>query len=132
MTSSTTGLCLQGGVKTNGGQPGRLSCAAVDNGFQESDTWTQQVLRPASIASTSRPKPAPTLRSPVRMRGRFMSISVPVAAGKAGTTGEVLNRVNALVPVLHSRAAATEKLRRMHPENLRDLTDASQTLLTAD
>ena len=61
-----------------------------------------------------------------------MSISVPVAAGKAGTTGEVLNRVNALVPVLHSRAAATEKLRRMHPENLRDLTDASQTLLTAD
>ena len=48
MTSSTTGLCLQGGVKTNGGQPGRLSCAAVDNGFQESDTWTQQVLRPAS------------------------------------------------------------------------------------
>jgi 3-hydroxy-9,10-secoandrosta-1,3,5(10)-triene-9,17-dione monooxygenase len=37
---------------------------------------------------------------------------------------EVLSRVNALVPVLRARAAATEKLRRVHPDNLRDLTEA--------
>jgi alkylation response protein AidB-like acyl-CoA dehydrogenase len=36
----------------------------------------------------------------------------------------VLKRVNALVPVLRARAAETEKLRRMHPDTVRDLTDA--------
>jgi 3-hydroxy-9,10-secoandrosta-1,3,5(10)-triene-9,17-dione monooxygenase len=37
---------------------------------------------------------------------------------------EVLNRVNELVPVLRARAAETERLRRMHPDTLRDLTEA--------
>src|SRR3984885_267166 len=53
-----------------------------------------------------------------------MSITVPVATDTPRTAEEVLDRVNTLVPVLHSRAAATEKLRRIHPENLRDLTEA--------
>ena len=43
---------------------------------------------------------------------------------------EVLNRVNELVPVLRARAADTEKLRRMHPDNLRDLTAAGVFRLT--
>lgn len=43
---------------------------------------------------------------------------------------EVLNRVNELVPVLRARAAETEKLRRMHPDNLRDLTEAGVFRLT--
>src|SRR6201991_2506306 len=55
-----------------------------------------------------------------------MSITVPVASpGRSQTTAEdILGRVNTLVPVLHSRARETEKLRRMHPDNLRDLTEA--------
>ena len=53
-----------------------------------------------------------------------MSITVPVATDTPRTAEEVLDRVNTLVPVLHSRAAATDKLRRMHPDNLRDLTEA--------
>jgi alkylation response protein AidB-like acyl-CoA dehydrogenase len=54
-----------------------------------------------------------------------MSITVPVASpDKLQTAEDVLGRVNTLVPVLHSRAAGTEKLRRMHPDNLRDLTEA--------
>jgi 3-hydroxy-9,10-secoandrosta-1,3,5(10)-triene-9,17-dione monooxygenase len=54
-----------------------------------------------------------------------MSITVPIASpDKPRTAEEVLDRVNTLVPVLHSRAAATEKLRRIHPDNLRDLTEA--------
>lgn len=40
------------------------------------------------------------------------------------TAEDVLDRVNALVPVLRERARETELLRRMHPDNLRDLTDA--------
>ena len=40
------------------------------------------------------------------------------------TAEDVLTRVNALVDQLRERAPETEKLRRMHPENLRDLTDA--------
>jgi 3-hydroxy-9,10-secoandrosta-1,3,5(10)-triene-9,17-dione monooxygenase len=54
-----------------------------------------------------------------------MSITVPIASpDKPQTAEEVLERVNTLVPVLHSRAATTEKLRRIHPDNLRDLTEA--------
>jgi 3-hydroxy-9,10-secoandrosta-1,3,5(10)-triene-9,17-dione monooxygenase len=54
-----------------------------------------------------------------------MSAAVHTASSeKAQTAVEVLDRINALVPVLHSRAAATERLRRMHPDNLRDLTEA--------
>jgi 3-hydroxy-9,10-secoandrosta-1,3,5(10)-triene-9,17-dione monooxygenase len=44
-------------------------------------------------------------------------------AGPA-TAADVVDRVNSLVPVLHSRAVATEKMRRIHPDNLRDLTHA--------
>lgn len=40
------------------------------------------------------------------------------------TAHDVLARVNALVDRLRERAPETEALRRMHPENLRDLTDA--------
>ena len=43
---------------------------------------------------------------------------------------EVLTRVNALVPVLRERARETELLRRMHPDNLRALTDAGVFRLT--
>jgi 3-hydroxy-9,10-secoandrosta-1,3,5(10)-triene-9,17-dione monooxygenase len=43
---------------------------------------------------------------------------------------EVLNRVNDLVPILRARAAQTEKLRRMHPDNLRDLAQAGVFRLT--
>ena len=54
-----------------------------------------------------------------------MSVTVPVTSPeKPGTAQEVVERVNTLVPVLHARAAATEKLRRIHPDNLRDLTEA--------
>jgi len=54
-----------------------------------------------------------------------MSITVPIASpDKPQMAEEVLERVNTLVPVLHSRAATTEKLRRIHPDNLRDLTEA--------
>ena len=37
---------------------------------------------------------------------------------------EVLTEVNALVGVLRVRAPETERLRRMHPDNLHDLTEA--------
>lgn len=40
------------------------------------------------------------------------------------TPEEVLIRVNALVHELRVRAPETERLRRMHPENLRNLTEA--------
>jgi 3-hydroxy-9,10-secoandrosta-1,3,5(10)-triene-9,17-dione monooxygenase len=54
-----------------------------------------------------------------------MSVTVPVTSPeKPRTAEEVVERVNTLVPVLHARAAATEKLRRIHPDNLRDLTEA--------
>jgi alkylation response protein AidB-like acyl-CoA dehydrogenase len=43
---------------------------------------------------------------------------------------EVLERVNALVPILRARAPETEKLRRMHPDTLRDLTEAGVFRLT--
>jgi alkylation response protein AidB-like acyl-CoA dehydrogenase len=52
-----------------------------------------------------------------------MSTSAPQTASPATAEG-VLARVNELVPVLRERARATEQLRRMHPETLRDLTDA--------
>ena len=48
----------------------------------------------------------------------------PRSTSTAPDAGKVLKRVNALVPVLRARAAETEKLRRMHPDTLRDLTDA--------
>ena len=40
------------------------------------------------------------------------------------TAEDVLAQVNALVGRLRARAPETERLRRMHPDNLRDLTDA--------
>jgi alkylation response protein AidB-like acyl-CoA dehydrogenase len=40
------------------------------------------------------------------------------------TAQDVLTRVNELVGRLRERAPETETLRRMHPDNLRDLTDA--------
>ena len=43
---------------------------------------------------------------------------------------EVLERVNELVPVLRARAPETEKLRRMHPDTLRDLTEGGVFRLT--
>ncbi|GAA5153556.1 acyl-CoA dehydrogenase family protein [Pseudonocardia eucalypti] len=46
------------------------------------------------------------------------------------TADEVLARVNELVPVLRDRAQATEKLRRMHPDTLEDLTSAGVCKLT--
>jgi len=46
------------------------------------------------------------------------------------TAADVLARVTALVPTLRSRAAQTEQLRRMHPENLRELTEAGVFRLT--
>jgi alkylation response protein AidB-like acyl-CoA dehydrogenase len=60
-----------------------------------------------------------------------MSTAVSNAVSTEPRTGnEVLDRVNALVPVLHSRAAMTERLRRIHPDNLRDLTEAGVFRLT--
>lgn len=46
------------------------------------------------------------------------------------TAEDVLARVNELVPTLRSRAAQTENLRQMHPDNLRDLTQAGVFRLT--
>ena len=40
------------------------------------------------------------------------------------TADGVLDRVNALVSVLRTRAPHTEQLRRMHPDNLRDLQES--------
>ena len=40
------------------------------------------------------------------------------------TADEVLAQVNALVGLLRERAPETERLRRMHPDNLRDLSEA--------
>jgi 3-hydroxy-9,10-secoandrosta-1,3,5(10)-triene-9,17-dione monooxygenase len=48
--------------------------------------------------------------------------SLPSAA--AGTAEAVLADVNSLVDRLRARAPETERLRRMHPDNLRDLTEA--------
>ena len=45
-------------------------------------------------------------------------------SGAAGTAEAVLADVNALVDRLRARAPETERLRRMHPDNLRDLTEA--------
>jgi alkylation response protein AidB-like acyl-CoA dehydrogenase len=55
-----------------------------------------------------------------------------------GLTGEtspqtplgVLHQVTKLVPTLRARARETEKLRRMHPDTLRDLTVAGVFRLT--
>ena len=46
------------------------------------------------------------------------------------TAEGVLAEVNALVDHLRSRASETERLRRMHPDNLRDLTEAGVFRLT--
>ena len=48
--------------------------------------------------------------------------SIPSHAPR--TAEGVLAQVNALVDVLRARAPETERLRRMHPDNLRDLTEA--------
>ena len=45
-------------------------------------------------------------------------------ATTSSSAEEVLERVNELVPVLRARAPETERLRRMHPDTLRDLTEA--------
>ena len=45
-------------------------------------------------------------------------------SGAAGTAEAVLADVNSLVDRLRARAPETERLRRMHPDNLRDLTEA--------
>src|SRR6478752_2797552 len=42
----------------------------------------------------------------------------------AGTAEAVLADVNTLVDRLRARAPETERLRHMHPDNLRDLTEA--------
>jgi 3-hydroxy-9,10-secoandrosta-1,3,5(10)-triene-9,17-dione monooxygenase len=46
------------------------------------------------------------------------------------TAQDVLSRVTKLVPILRARARETEKLRRMHPDTLRDLTAAGVFRLT--
>lgn len=48
----------------------------------------------------------------------------PHPSGSPRTAEDVLAQVNTLVDTLLSRAAETEQLRRMHPDNLRDLTEA--------
>src|SRR5262249_19841055 len=46
------------------------------------------------------------------------------------TPQDVLSRVTELVPILRARARETEKLRRMHPDNLRELAAAGVFRLT--
>ena len=46
------------------------------------------------------------------------------------TPQDVLSRVSKLVPMLRARARETEKLRRMHPDTLRDLAAAGVFRLT--
>jgi len=46
------------------------------------------------------------------------------------TAEAVLAQVNVLVSALRERASETERLRRMHPDNLRDLTNAGVFRLT--
>ena len=54
-----------------------------------------------------------------------MSALLRNGASRAPRTGEgVLAEVNQLVDVLRARAPETERLRRMHPDNLRRLTEA--------
>jgi 3-hydroxy-9,10-secoandrosta-1,3,5(10)-triene-9,17-dione monooxygenase len=55
-----------------------------------------------------------------------MTIECEFSAAPEGpaTAADVLDRVNALVPVLHSRAVVTEAMRKIHPDNLRDLINA--------
>lgn len=48
--------------------------------------------------------------------------SLPSQAPRAAEA--VLGQVNALVGLLRGRAPETERLRRMHPDNLHDLTEA--------
>ena len=54
-----------------------------------------------------------------------MSVALHSLPSHAPRTAEgVLAQVNELVTVLRGRAPETERLRRMHPDNLRDLTEA--------
>jgi FAD/FMN-containing dehydrogenase/alkylation response protein AidB-like acyl-CoA dehydrogenase len=80
---------------------------------------------PLPICQTSCPpklhKEAPSVST------RSMS---PLTTTRPRRAEEVLNRVNELVPILRARAAETEKLRRMHPDNLGDLTAAGVFRLT--
>ena len=55
-------------------------------------------------------------------------ITLPTTTSRSAE--EVLERVNQLVPVLRARAPETEKLRRMHPDTLRDLTEGGVFRLT--
>lgn len=50
--------------------------------------------------------------------------------GQPTTPQAVVERVTALVPVLRSRARETEQLKHMHPDNLKDLTQAGVFKLT--
>lgn len=61
-----------------------------------------------------------------------MTTSAPttVRLGQPSTAQEVVERVNALVPVLRSRARETEQLKHMHPDNLEELTQAGVFKLT--
>jgi alkylation response protein AidB-like acyl-CoA dehydrogenase len=56
--------------------------------------------------------------------------TMPLPASIPDNAKEVLDRVNELVPVLRTRAPETEKLRRMHPDSLRDLAEAGVFRLT--
>lgn len=49
---------------------------------------------------------------------------------REAAAARVLARVNELVPQLRSRAGETERLRRMHPDNLAELTEAGVFNLT--
>jgi 3-hydroxy-9,10-secoandrosta-1,3,5(10)-triene-9,17-dione monooxygenase len=71
---------------------------------------------------------------PPKLHKEALSVSTrsmsPFATTLPHRAEEVLNRVNELVPILRARAAETEKLRRMHPDNLGDLTEAGVFRLT--
>lgn len=60
-----------------------------------------------------------------------MTTTLPqTRTGQPTSAQEVIERVNALVPVLRSRARETEQLKEMHPDNLEDLTQAGVFKLT--
>ena len=60
-----------------------------------------------------------------------MTVTAPTpAVSTPATAQEVLDRVTTLVPTLRERARETETLRRMHPDTLRDLTEAGVFKLT--
>ncbi len=54
----------------------------------------------------------------------------PVSTARPATPQDVLRRVTELVPTLRARGRETEQLRRMTPENVRELTEAGVPKLT--